>query len=334
MAVSEQLANAAVARFPAVACSRGHYESFYLKASDPQRPRAVWIRYTVLKHPAQPPRGSLWFTLWAGDGAPLTTKLTLDGAQLQAGGAELIQIGDSGLSTGRVRGRANGASWDLSIGDGAPGLAHLPYRWMYSAPLPRTKALSLHPRALCSGEVAFEGQSLSLDAWPAMLGHNWGSEHAERWVWLHGAGFPDAPGAWLDLIIGRVRAGPILLPWIANGALELDGRRHRLGGPAALVSTRVDAGPARCDFAFSGAGVRVRGSAVNPTGMPVGWRYSDPDGPGHFVTNCSVASLALEVTGAGSGPGTRRLQLDAGAAYELGAREQPVGVEILGFADP
>ena len=48
--------------------TRGHYESFYLKACHPAEPLGVWIRYTVHKRPGEPPNGSLWFTLF--DGAP------------------------------------------------------------------------------------------------------------------------------------------------------------------------------------------------------------------------------------------------------------------------
>ncbi len=63
-----------------------------------------------------------------------------------------------------------------------------------------------------------------------MVGHNWGSEHAERWVWMHGIEFAEAPGAWLDLALGRLLIGSRMTPWVANGVLSLDGVRHRLGG--------------------------------------------------------------------------------------------------------
>ena len=69
-----------------------------------------------------------------------------------------------------------------------------------------------------------------LDGWPGMAGHNWGAQHAETWLWLHGIAFAGAAGAWLDLAVGRVRVAGRTTPWIANGALELDGRRHVLGG--------------------------------------------------------------------------------------------------------
>ncbi len=63
-----------------------------------------------------------------------------------------------------------------------------------------------------------------------MVGHNWGSEHAERWIWLHGVCFAEEPRAWIDVALGRLKVAGRMTPWVANGALSLDGRRHRIGG--------------------------------------------------------------------------------------------------------
>ena len=56
--------------FPGVDRSRGHYESYYLRAVAPDRARAVWIRYTIHKPPGGDPVGSLWCTLFDDDGSP------------------------------------------------------------------------------------------------------------------------------------------------------------------------------------------------------------------------------------------------------------------------
>jgi hypothetical protein len=330
--VSSDPSPLSIARFPNVPPSGAHYESFYLKAADPRRRRAVWIRYTVLKRPGEEARASLWCTIWPEDESPLATKLTVGASELRTGEGELIGIGESRMDDGRVVGRANDARWDLAITAGAPALSYLPSGWMYRAPIPRTKAVSLHPSALCAGEVELAGQLLRFEDWPAMLGHNWGSEHAEEWVWLHGAGFPEAPDAWLDVTIGRVRIGRFVLPWIANGALALDGRRHRLGGPRTLRATSVSAVPTACDFVLGGSGVRIRGRAAAGSEQLVAWPYSDPKGGGHFATNCSEASLELEVERPG-GPALS-LRLGAGAAYELGRRERPAGIDVQPFPDP
>ena len=66
------------ARFPSVPGGAGHYESFYLKACDPERPLGAWIRYTVHKRPGAAPTGSLWFTLFGPDG-PRAAKVTVPG---------------------------------------------------------------------------------------------------------------------------------------------------------------------------------------------------------------------------------------------------------------
>ncbi len=58
-----------------------------------------------------------------------------------------------------------------------------------------------------------------------MVGHNWGAQHAERWIWLHGAGFAEDQDAWIDVALGRIKVGPLTTPWIANGALCLGGER-------------------------------------------------------------------------------------------------------------
>jgi hypothetical protein len=322
----------ASARFPEVPAGSGHYESFYLKTADPERPRGAWIRYTVLGRPGLPPRGSLWCTVWTGAGPPNAYKQTFAEAELSAGPDDLIRIGNARLAPGRATGAIDQADWDLALTGQSEALPYLPRAWMYRAPVPRTKAVSLHPLATFHGQVRVGADSLTIDGWPGMLGHNWGTEHAERWIWLHGAGFPSAPDAWFDVTIGRIRVGRLTLPWIANGGLWLDGCLHRLGGPAAVRSTSVREEPTRCTFGMSGAGVTVRGEVAAPPELPVAWHYSDPGGGEHVSTNCSVAALTLAVK-VGDGP-ERVLRLPAGAAYELGTREPPSGIPIQSFPDP
>ena len=59
--------------------------------------------------------------------------------------------------------------------------------WMYRAPLPKTKLLSPCPARRFGGRLGVGERQISLDGWHGMVGHNWGAEHAERWIWLHGA---------------------------------------------------------------------------------------------------------------------------------------------------
>jgi hypothetical protein len=155
-----------------------------------------------------------------------------------------------------------------------------------------------------------------------MIGHNWGAEHAERWVWLQAEG--------LDVTIGRVKVGPVTLPWVANGLLERDGRRVRLGGLGRR--SQVDAAPGRLSFALPGAdGLVVDGVVDSPPERTVGWRYSDPGGGEHQVLNSSIADLRAVVREGGV---ERELTALGTCAYELGVRDAGGFVPIEAFPDP
>jgi hypothetical protein len=119
---------------------------------------------------------------------------------------------------------------------------------------------------------------------------------------------------------------------VANGALSIDGRRHRLGGLRAR-GLRVAETADGCEFSIPGQdGLMVQGSAQIPPQAAAGWRYSDPDGGEHDVVNCSVSSLELTLPGLEGGT-PRRLATPHGAAYELGMRERDHGVPIAPFSD-
>jgi hypothetical protein len=321
------------ARFPELEPKAGHYESFYLKACDPAGPRGIWIRYTVHKRPGQEPKGSLWFTLFGPEG-PRAVKVTT--SELSAPADRYIQIGESTIGPGEARGSAAAeslsASWELSFATDEEPLFHLPRNMMYRAPVPRTKLLSPYPHALFSGRVSAGDEQVELEDWPGMVGHNWGTEHAERWIWMHGAGFEHPGGAWLDVAVGRIKLGPATIPWIANGVLSLDGIRHRLGGVERVRSTEIGETPDHCEFALPGKDVRVRGRVGAPRERFVCWIYADPDGSEHNTVNCSIAEMELEIERDGSEP--LRLRTESGAAYELGMRETDHGVPIQPFPDP
>ena len=178
------------ARFPEVSAKAGHYESFYLKLCHPSEPLGAWIRYTVHKRPGAAVTGSLWFTLFEPSG-PRAAKLTVPGPE--SGGADWLRVGEARIgsdgATGSIPSRgstAADAAWELALEGAEEPLFHLPASWLYRAPLPRTKLLSPAPAARFSGRIEVDGRSIEVDGWRGMAGHNWGAQHAERWIWLHG----------------------------------------------------------------------------------------------------------------------------------------------------
>lgn len=322
------------ARFPELALSAGHYESFYLKASHPTEPVSVWIRYTIHKRPGEAPLGSLWFTLFdAREEGPWAVKVTTP--DVGVAGGEYVHVGAARFEPGRVLGSAAAegreASWDLSYESAELPFHHLPADFLYRAPLPRTKLLSPYPDARFSGQVTAGDRSVDITGWRGMVGHNWGAQHAERWIWLHGAGFDGHDDAWFDAALGRIKVGPWTTPWVANGVLSLDGVRHRLGGLGATRRTEVAERPDGATFTLPGKEITVQGRVGADRDAFVGWIYADPDGSEHNTVNCSVANLVLTVSRPAQPPLT--LQLAAGAVYELGMREQDHGMAIQPFPD-
>jgi hypothetical protein len=341
------------AQFPSASLDSGMYESFYLRAVSPDEPLGAWIRYTVEKAPGLAARGSLWVNVFDADaGAPFTHRQSREeltvpddgwiaigddshfGPTLAQGFTEIgegasfgpgsssgpdlrsgSQPGGSVEATGAIR-------WKLNIRSDASELRHFKQALLYRSPLPRTKLTSPMPAARFDGTIELPGRTLRLDGWRGMVGHNWGGEHAARWIWLHGIDFHEDAEAWLDVALGRVLVAGRLTPWIANGAICIDGRRSRLGGLGAR-GLKVAESAGRCSLTLPGErGLLVEAHVDTPPGCSARWRYADPgtNGPDaeHDVVNCSVAALVLNVRPRGEAATT--LHTTHGAAYELGVR--------------
>jgi hypothetical protein len=175
-----------------------------------------------------------------------------------------------------------------------------------------------------------DGERLDVDLWPAMVGHNWGAEHAKRWSWIEANEFHDAD-AWFDAGLGRIELGRWTTPWIANAMLSLDGERHRLGGLDRIRSTRLRESPTGADFQLTGPGIRVSGRVRSEPRNFVGWIYADPAGPEHNTVNCSICDLELTVERRGQA--TRGLTCAGAAAYELGMLETDHGIPVQPYTD-
>ncbi len=324
------------ARFPGVEPGAGHYESFYIKATHPAGGRGIWIRHTVHKRPGESPTAAIWFVLFDADApAPRATKASFGADELSAPEGAYIRVDGATLepshAVGRIETDELEASWELGFDDPAPPFHHLPYERLYDAALPRTKFLTPYPTARFDGAVTVGGERIEVEGWPGMIGHNWGAEHAERWVWIQGADLGGEEGSYVDLAAGRIKIGPLTTPWVANGMLRIDGVEHRLGGFDRVFSTRLDEQPTSCRFQISGKDVKLKGRVSSEPRNFVAWVYADPKGPEHNTLNCSISDLALEIEQRGREP--RRLELARAAAYEIGMRPTDHGIPVQPYPD-
>jgi hypothetical protein len=323
-------------RFAGIERDAGHYESFYIKATRTIGGKGVWIRHTVHKRAGADPTASIWLTFFDAEApGPRATKATFGADELSVPDGAYIRVDGAVLEPGRATGEIGTpeleASWDLRFDDAGEPFHHLPYQRLYDAPLPRTKFLSPYPSARFEGRLTVGGEEVELDGWPGMIGHNWGAEHAERWVWIQGAFVDQDEPTYFDMAAGRIKLGPVRTPWVANGMLRFGETEHRLGGFDRVLSTKVAEQPTSCRFELSGRGVRVRGRVGSEPRNFVAWVYADPKGPEHNTLNCSIADLELEVERDGSRP--RRLELTGAAAYEIGMSDTDHGIPLQPYPD-
>lgn len=325
------------ARFPQVPEKAGHYESFYLKLNQPGGGRGAWIRHTVHKRPKEPATCALWFVLFdAAAAGPRATKRQFGADELEAAPDCYIRIADATLTDGRATGRVETdvleARWDLSFSDTHEPFHHLPRDFLYRAKLPRTKFLSPYPNAVYDGHLDIGGERIAVEGWRGMIGHNWGAEHAERWVWVQGSGFEGRSAEdYFDMAVGRIKVGGRATPWVGNGMLMLDGTAHRLGGFGHIPSTEVTEEPTGARFELRGKDVKLSGNVRAQAKDFVAWIYADPVGPEHNTLNCSISDLDLDVELAGRP--AQRLTVRGAAAYEFGSRDTDHGIPLQPYAD-
>ncbi len=316
-------------RFPDVAKPRPHYESVYCALVHPTEPEALWVRTTVQKRPGKEPTGALWLTWFRPTGVRATKindlPVSPSGHGLTCGPASQGPAG----TRGSVESDQLSARWDLAFAPRTDRLEHLHSAFLYRAPLPRTKATSPVPDLDVEGTLVLDGTPVDLTGWTGMLGHNWGTEHAARWIWLRASGFGEDGTGWLDAVLGRVRIGPALAPWTAFGALELDSTRHQLGGLLAR-GTSVAVSDNGATIGLTGSGVSVRARVEVSLAATVGWEYSDPGGHRHEVVNSSVADISLAID---RGRSRDAFQPSRRGVLEVGGDRRAFDVPLQPFPD-
>jgi hypothetical protein len=213
------------------------------------------------------------------------------------------------------------ASWDLAVASGEPSLRHLRPAVLYRAPLPRTKLEAAVPHGIVSGMLQVSGAPIAVAGWHGTVGHNWGSEHADSWVWLHAAGLGERPGDWLELVLARIRAGRALLPWTAFGALSLGGDRLPLGGLGRAAT--VSAGSGRLTATVPAPRGRLELTVTADPGDTAVLTYADPAGGTRVVSHSALAGAELTLRRPG---GDQRLAASL-CAYEYGTSHAVPGID-------
>jgi hypothetical protein len=288
--------------------SRGHYESWFLRANHPTRKLAFWIRYTIFAphRRSQDAIGELWAIHFDGERRLIRTaksEIPIRDCAFAPRGLD-VRIGGAMLTAGELRGSASdlhSSRWALTYRDGGRPVIFLPEP-LYEARFPKAKSLCTRPRVVFDGEFEVDGESIVIDGWTGSENHNWGSRHTDSYAWGQVVGFDDAPEAFLECATARLKLGPFWTPAMTIVCLRFGGHDYRLN--SGLQPFRAMGGRKDFDWHFDSAqaGVRIHGRIHAAPEDFVSLTYYNPPGGTHTCLNSKLAACALTLERPGERP--------------------------------
>jgi hypothetical protein len=286
-----------------------YYESRFVRANDPDRPLALWLRETLLLPTVGAPVADVWVMVFDPEGAgnrALKVGYPIGSSDYRyenGAGTWTARIGDTTIddvsAQGAIAGGGRSAAWDLSIIPGDQSPVKLLTERGYRAPFPTAKTMVRHPLATFDGQLELDGARLGLQRWTGSVNHNWGKRHTPAYAFGQVCGFDGAPEASLEIVTAHASVGPISLP-----AATLFVLRHGGGEFAvrSILGTRRTHGLYR-PFSWSFGGrvgdVTMEGEITAEPSDVIGLTYSDTGGATKYCYNSALATCRIRLSGKG-----------------------------------
>lgn len=312
----------------------GHYESFFLRANEADRPLAFWIRYTIFSPEGQPEAavGELWAVFFDGEAdhhVAVKREVPLGHCAFCTSRFD-VRIADAVLEPGRLEGAAasdgHAISWELTLRGEEPPLFLLPVGF-YAPEVPRAKSLVGLPLAVFDGELQVDGRRVQVAGWAGSQNHNWGPRHTDHYAWGQVAGFDGHRDSFLELATARFRVGESWTPFATPMVLRHRGEEIALNSPAQAATARASFDYFTWEFVSESDEVSVEGKIWAPRQAFVGLTYHNPPGGQKYCLNTKIASCELDLTYKRSGERESLLSRH-GAAFEILTEDMDHGVEI------
>lgn len=315
----------------------GHVESYFCKLNDLKQGLALWTKFTIYS-PENAPElalGEVWAIFFDSDdpGCNLGIKQSFPMAECQIGsGRRSLKFGPNQFSPGHVtidleneQGRRIQA--DLDFTTSSPHLEHFPYEWMYTAKIPKSKALTPYIHERFSGDFRVDKREVRVDNVPGMQGHNWGREHAHRYAWAHCGAFEGAPNVWFEGLSAKVKIGPFTSPWLSLAYLYDGEKRYDFNRGLTLFSRKIALGYNRWAFQLENQSHILRGELGEIPEMFAGLKYYNPTGVLSYCLNSKVANCELTLIEKRGGH-TQKFRSVNGAALEILTKDEGHGVRV------
>jgi hypothetical protein len=314
----------------------GHYEVYYLSATDRGSGCGLWIRYTMVAPLNGQATCSLWFMAMDPDGEVVGRKASFPVVQMEAREHPFeLRIDGSTLADAGMTGSFEDVSWDLSWGSSLPPARHV-HPLLERAKIAKTVLLLPHPAFEVEGTVSFPGHDgLRLDGARGNQAHLWGSKHATRWAWAHCNDFESRDGQprpddWIDGVsvfvprFGR-QVGPNT-PVVGR----LAGRDFRSVSPVRVIRNDSRFGLTTWSFDARDGDRRAVVDVDARREQLVGVTYHDPDGDLAYCYNSETASMRVRVMERDGGDWrlVDELVSPGRAHFEYAQREPVPGLEL------
>jgi hypothetical protein len=317
----------------------GHYEVYYLSATDHGSGVGLWIRYTMVAPLDGEATCSLWFmAMDPKDGSLTGRKHSRPASEMSAAAEPFeLRVGDAVLTDRGMTGGLDDVSWDLRWEPRKPGAEHV-HPFLQKAKLAKTVLVLPHPAVDVEGQVEWGGRTLDLEGCRGGQAHLWGSKHAARWAWAHcndfeGLDGTPRPDAWIDGVSVFVpRFGRMLGP---NSPIvgHFAGRDFRSTSPLRVSRNESRFGLTTWHLEATDGDLTIVADVDAPREQLVGVTYYDPDGDLAYCYNGETASMRVRVWQKDRSVAEGRrlvdeLVSDGRAHFEYAQREPVPGLEL------
>ena len=314
--------------------ARGHVESFFIKANSPDGNQAIWLKATILASPGRAAYALTegWAIVFRRGNKPVAAKQSLrrgesrfssDSFEVHVG--DIVHM-DSDGSEGNLTRNGHSISWKIRwVGDRKP-MNLLPYPWLFSHSVPVTKVVTPMPDLVLRGQVLVDGETIEVDGWKGMQGHNWGRRHATPYSWGQCNCWEQDEELVIEVATGRLHFGPLTMPPRTLMVLRHRGETLALNTIPHMLRNEATIMPRRWLVRAVDKRVRVNIDFAVHTDDLVGLYYPNPDGKVTYVANSKLAFAKATVTYSGQ----PAIELTTHcAAWEFAEAHPPRGVQML-----
>jgi hypothetical protein len=310
-----------------------YYESRFIRANDPDRAQAVWLRSTLLLPTAGVPVADVWVMVFDPDGAgnrALKKPYPIDKADFRCDPwtARIAETTiDDESTSGAVNDGRGPVRWYLRIAPGTEPAVKLLTDRGYKARFPTAKTTVRHPLARFDGSLVFDDIRVGVDGWTGSVNHNWGRRHTPAYAFGQVCGFDDAPESTLEIVTAHAAVGPLSLPAATLFVLRHAGQEFAARSIPATRHTRGEYRPFTWSFGARAGGLTMEGEIVAEPRDVIGLTYTDTDGESKYCYNSAIATCRIQLTG----PAVGRSELSATrrAMFEILTDSRSDAVRLL-----